>query len=482
MEEKLKYSKGDVVKINIKNDSPEGMTVEGFVDTVNTEDGSYDISIPDFATHGIEEKLNAVKEESMQPLFLTKDVQFLLSEGYSREEVFQSLDACNGDLDDALLFLHRNDTRNATLRSEGISEDFSHQRSSENCNYSKASNSTSQPSTSTSSVKEFKPSVKQLELSSKSRANSRTPSNGNPLTVPRATATYRKTSFCDDVLERGKLTLQPREDEFDYTVVFNEVPLGIEIHPCGNNRNACIGKTLNQFSKENVYKGSLILGCNDIWLLGQSTLYIQQCIKAEAQTTPVTISFRAKKWMTSQRARNLRAKLEKSRIKRANSLCHQKKNTKAHDHDRSKSDHFLSPRYCNKASTAPKIIRTRVPPSQRRKAKEIKIDPELRLFIIGGKFEFGITHVEAVLKNSTTLNTKKNKISRTPVIGESLTWPQFHQEADSSLTVKAMSHDKVIATGRISVPILPCTIKQSVDLYGNGLLIGKLNVRVTHIR
>jgi hypothetical protein len=163
-----------------------------------------------------------------------------------------------------------------------------------------------------------------------------------------------------------------------------------------------------------------------------------------------------------------------------NLLSTRKKYTKNHDHDRSKSDHFLSPQYCNKAST--KIIRTRVPPSQRRKAKEIKVDPELRLFIIGGKFEFGITQVKAVLKNSTTLSTKKNKISRTPVIGESLTWPQFHQEADSSLTVKAMSHDKVIATGRMSVPILPCTIKKSVQLYGNGLLIGKLNVKVTHIR
>merc|ERR1712232_728005 len=75
------------------------------------------------------------------------------------------------------------------------------------------------------------------------------------------------------------------------------------------------GKRLNDFSRKNVHKGSLILACNDIWLLGQTTRYINQCIKAEIQHTPVNMTFRAKKWMKSARARRLRKQLQKSRNK-----------------------------------------------------------------------------------------------------------------------------------------------------------------------
>ena len=109
---------------------------------------------------------------------------------------------------------------------------------------------TSQPSSSLSiSVKECTQSEKQVEQSSSPPSLA--------LKLPSVSASYRKTSFFDDVKEKRKITMRPRDDEFDYTVVFEAVPLGFEIHPCANNRNACVGKTLNEFSQENVYKGNI---------------------------------------------------------------------------------------------------------------------------------------------------------------------------------------------------------------------------------
>jgi len=468
--EQLKYIRGDVVKIQLQE-----KWVEGFIDKCNAKDKSYSVTIQDYAAYNINEQLHDVKEDNIQPLFLTKDVEFLLAEGYNREEVFQSLDAANGDLDDALLYLHRHD------RSEGISEQesCSLQRSSE-----MSSNSTSQPSSgghpSSSSIKEFTPSAKQLEAEASRSSNS--------LQVHSISAAYRKTSFCDDVREKKKITMRPREDEFDYTIVFQTIPLGFEIHPCANNKNACVGNTLNEFSQENVYKGSLILDCNDVWLLGQSTVYIQQCIKAEAQTLPISITFRAKKWMTSERARNLRLRLEKSRTKKAKSLSFVKPRKKVNMHkvhERSKTENYLSPSSCTMTSQhTRKVVRVRLPPSQRRKRmKKVSLNPELRLLIIGGKTEFGITHVTASIKNLETLTTKKYNPTRTPCFGENLTWEKFKQEAVSSLSIKAMSQDKVVGIGKISIPILPCTINHSVELTSTtGLTVGNLSVKVTHIR
>jgi len=473
MVDSLKYIRGDVVKIKLQE-----KWVEGFIDKSNAKDKSYSVSIQDYAAYNVDEQLHDISEDKIQPLFLTKDVEFLLAEGYNRQEVFQSLDSAHGDLDDALLYLHRHD------RSEGISEQesCSLQRSSE-MSGGPASNSTSQTSSGglpSSSIKEFTPSVKQLEAEANRAA-------GNLQVQQHSiSAAYRKTSFCDDVREKRKITMRPRDDEFDYTIVFQTIPLGFEIHPCANNKNACVGNTLNEFSQENVYKGSLILDCNDVWLLGQSTIYIQQCIKAEAQTLPISITFRAKKWMTSERARNLRLRLEKSRTKRAKSFVKPRKKVNTQKlHERSKTENYLSPSSCTMTSQhTRKVVRVRLPPSQRRKRmKKVALHPELRLLIIGGKTEFGITHVTASIKNLETLTTKKYNPSRTPCFGENLSWEKFKQEAVSSLSIKAMSQDKVVGIGKISIPILPCTINHSVELTSTtGITVGNLSVKVTHIR
>lgn len=485
-----KYSRGDVIKVRITSENPEHeVWVEAFVELSNSEDKSYNVQIPDHLNLGVDERMHNIQESIMRPLFLTKDVEFLLAEGYNREEVFQSLDNANGDLDDALLFLHRYDRlrsttcegerlRSTTCEGESEKESSAHQRSSE---LSHLQNATSQPSSSSSSfIKEFAPSRKQIEQSN------RPPSIATPLmNVPEVSACYRKTSFFDDVKAKRKITIRPRDDEFDYTVVFEKVPLGFEIHPAANNRNACIGKTLNRFSQENVYKGSLILDCNDVWLLGQSSVYIQQCIKAECQMTPVTITFRAKKWMTSERARNLRKHLESSRTKRAKSFSHMKKKSVAKRRGRAKTENFLSPRTCTRSPDrpSPKVVRTRLPPSERKKLKRMKISPELRLFILGGQTEFGVTHVEANITNMKSLITKKYRPNRMSCFAESLIWENFKQESETSLTVKAMSEEKVVGIGSISIPILPCTINHSVDLLDKyGSTVGVLNVRVTHIR
>merc|ERR1711879_238472 len=201
--------------------------------------------------------------------------EFLLQEGYCREEIFTSLEQANGDLDDALLFLHRSDRSTMTRTNTSLS-------SKDGMSESHSASAPSSNSTSYSHSLEPLP-----ETPPARREEPEPPKPSHHLMVKRLSSQYRKTSFCDDVKNLGKITISPRKDEFDYTVVFNSVPLGFEIHPCASNRNGCIGKRLNDFSKENVYKGSLILACNDVWLLGQSTKLVQDCIKGEAKQTPV---------------------------------------------------------------------------------------------------------------------------------------------------------------------------------------------------
>lgn len=87
-------------------------------------------------------------------------------------------------------------------------------------------------------------------------------------------------------------------DEFDYTVRFDELPLGFEIHPCPNYINCTVGKMLNDYTKSKLIKGSKIVAVNDMWVHGDSTRRITELVISEARRLPITITFRAKEWMT----------------------------------------------------------------------------------------------------------------------------------------------------------------------------------------
>lgn len=89
-------------------------------------------------------------------------------------------------------------------------------------------------------------------------------------------------------------------DEFDYTVSFSELPLGFEIHPCPNYINCTVGKMLNPYTKRKLIKGSKIVAVNDMWVHGDSTRRITELVISEARQLPITITFRAKEWMTEE--------------------------------------------------------------------------------------------------------------------------------------------------------------------------------------
>lgn len=93
---------------------------------------------------------------------------------------------------------------------------------------------------------------------------------------------------------------QPRNDEFDYSVVYNEADLGFEFHSSAKKKraiNAIVGKRVTEHAVRHIFQGSLMLAVNNTWVVGMaSTQIVEICEKALRQL-PCTVTFRGKKWM-----------------------------------------------------------------------------------------------------------------------------------------------------------------------------------------
>merc|ERR1719210_2581485 len=182
----MKFIRGDVVKTKLFIDGVEKW-IEAFVDKAHEDPSCYDLSLSETETYG-SEKIVKVSGEDIKPLFLTKDVEFLLQEGYSRQEIFTSLESANGDLDDALLYLHRNDrkstTRNNTSQSLSSKDGISMSESA--------------PSSNSTSYSHSLEPLKEVDI----------PRPSHTLKVKQLSPRYRKTSFCDDVKNLGKITIR----------------------------------------------------------------------------------------------------------------------------------------------------------------------------------------------------------------------------------------------------------------------------------
>jgi len=91
----------------------------------------------------------------------------------------------------------------------------------------------------------------------------------------------------------------PKRSEFDYQVVFHKQPLGLELEPASQDRNAIVSGFTSDFAAKNVHIDSLLIACNNVWLISKSIRTIESVIVGKCETPPVTLRFRAKRWMKS---------------------------------------------------------------------------------------------------------------------------------------------------------------------------------------
>lgn len=455
-----RFQVGDTVetKIVYGRDRTENIWIQAKIDKYNPGDDTYDVTVKNPKSFNVRPKAVHVPSALIKNLYDPTYVDEITVQGYSKSEAFLGLEETGGDVEDALLFLHqlrRKDRKNHSESSTGGITESS--RSGRSSNYS-ASISQTLPDLPPLPEKTLRPSPSQ---------NS-----------------YRKTSFAEETTDDSVLTLDPKQDEFDYTVVFAAAPLGFEVHPCMNNRNGCVGKRLNRFSQDHVYKGSLILACNDIWLLGQTTVYIQQCILAETQHPPVTHTFRAKKWMRTKRARLLRRSLESKRAPRrgSNNIIDQWSGSDSCS--RSSSLDLLTP-HRRKSMPTPRVVVTRkAAPKRSSLPKKSKRHQQLRVYIEGGKTKFGITHLIVEINNKEQ-STRTHNPTRTPIFGQSLIWEKFtlrERNCLALLTVKAMCKRQEMGQGVIRVPETVSSVTEHVELTNTeGAVIGNIDMKVTHI-
>jgi len=93
---------------------------------------------------------------------------------------------------------------------------------------------------------------------------------------------------------------KPRDDEFDYSVVYNEADLGFEFHSTSSRKkaiNAIVGKRVTEFAVKNVFQGSLMLAVNNTWVVGMPSEKIAHICERGLRQLPCTVTFRGKKWM-----------------------------------------------------------------------------------------------------------------------------------------------------------------------------------------
>jgi len=115
---------------------------------------------------------------------------------------------------------------------------------------------------------------------------------------PRTSTLIQNPDQCHMAMVRRS---QPRDDEFDYSVVYNEADLGFEFHSSAKKKrsaiNAIVGKRVTEHAVRHIYQGSLMLAVNNTWVVGMpSTQIVEICEKALRQL-PCTVTFRGKKWM-----------------------------------------------------------------------------------------------------------------------------------------------------------------------------------------
>lgn len=86
-----------------------------------------------------------------------------------------------------------------------------------------------------------------------------------------------------------------KANEFDYEVEFRTNSLGLQLASGKSGKNAVVKNITSDYAASHVYKGSLLVSVNDIWLIQKSLQRIENIIVRETAKPPVTLRFRAKK-------------------------------------------------------------------------------------------------------------------------------------------------------------------------------------------
>ena len=94
---------------------------------------------------------------------------------------------------------------------------------------------------------------------------------------------------------------EPKEDEFDYQMLFPAPRFGFEIAGSSNGKNAIVRACLSDFAIDNVIPCSLIVMVQDTVVIGKQLTEIQDLMKEAMQKeSRVKLRFRSKKKLKHQ--------------------------------------------------------------------------------------------------------------------------------------------------------------------------------------
>ncbi|ETO29953.1 hypothetical protein RFI_07165, partial [Reticulomyxa filosa] len=80
--------------------------------------------------------------------------------------------------------------------------------------------------------------------------------------------------------------------EMDYTVVFPENVLGLELYSDESGLNCVVGRCVSQIARQNVRPGSAIIQVNGQWVAGRQFEEIRDAVKQAAKDPPLEVKFR----------------------------------------------------------------------------------------------------------------------------------------------------------------------------------------------
>jgi len=273
----MTFAIGELAETKIVFGAKTGMEVwiEARIINYNSEDNTYDIDVMNAEKHKVNPRAIHVPVDYIRKMIKESDISQMVNMGYDYNLARQSLINANGNLNLAVSnLIDQNIMPTSTNSQKKL--------------VSKESKVFEDPSA---------PSSPPIDIMPDDAIMPPSPAQGaSP--KPQTSAPIQNPDQCHMAMVRRS---QPRDDEFDYSVVYNEADLGFEFHSSAKKKrsaiNAIVGKRVTEHAVRHIYQGSLMLAVNNTWVVGMpSTQIVEICEKALRQL-PCTVTFRGKKWM-----------------------------------------------------------------------------------------------------------------------------------------------------------------------------------------
>jgi len=247
--------------------------IEARIVGYNVEDDTYDIDVKNAEKHRVNPRAIHVPTSYIRKRIKESDIAQMLQMGYDYDVARKYLSNANGNINLAL----------SNLIDQNKLPTSSNQRKKLVSKESKVFEDPSAPSS---------PPIDQMPADA-IIANTQ----ANDIAKPPSSPPAQNPDQCHMAMIRRS---EPRQDEFDYAIVYNEADLGFEFHSTSSRKkgiNAIVGKRVTEHAVKNIFQGSLMLAVNDTWVVGMKSNKIEQICEKALRQLPCTVTFRGKKWM-----------------------------------------------------------------------------------------------------------------------------------------------------------------------------------------